>query len=101
MTTHPLLTPLNIGNQTITNRLIVAPMGNVSDWTAWVRGTTEARADKVLDILSGQISQSHLDQSLRTPIAKIGGIETDLNGVKTQIPSLQSTISTILGNCQR
>ncbi|WP_080949078.1 TipJ family phage tail tip protein [Moraxella bovoculi] len=76
---------------------IVDKMGNVSDWTAWVRGTTEARADKVLDILSGQINQSHLDQSLRTPIAKIGGIETDLNGVKTQIPSLQSTISTITG----
>ncbi|WP_080947465.1 TipJ family phage tail tip protein [Moraxella bovoculi] len=76
---------------------IVDKLGNVSDWTAWVRGTTEARADKVLDILSGQISQSHLDQSLRTPIAKIGGIETDLNGVKTQIPSLQSTISTITG----
>ncbi|WP_080946112.1 TipJ family phage tail tip protein [Moraxella bovoculi] len=76
---------------------IVDKLGNVSDWTAWVRGTTEARADKVLDILSGQINQSHLDQSLRTPIAKIGGIETDLNGVKTQIPSLQSTISTITG----
>lgn len=31
MTTHPLLTPLNIGNQTITNRLIVAPMAGVTD----------------------------------------------------------------------
>ncbi|MDO4895654.1 phage tail protein [Moraxella sp.] len=76
---------------------IVDKLGNTSDWTAWVSGTTEARADKVLDILSGQINQSHLDQTLRTPIAKIGGIETDLNGVKTQIPSLQSAISTING----
>ncbi|NSM09962.1 tRNA dihydrouridine synthase DusB [Moraxella bovoculi] len=31
MTTHPLLTPLNIGNQTIANRLIVAPMAGVTD----------------------------------------------------------------------
>lgn len=31
MTTHPLLTSLNIGNQTITNRLIVAPMAGVTD----------------------------------------------------------------------
>lgn len=26
MNTHPLLTPLKIGNETIANRLIVAPM---------------------------------------------------------------------------
>lgn len=31
MTTHPLLTPLNIGNETIANRLIVAPMAGVTD----------------------------------------------------------------------
>lgn len=31
MTTHSLLTPLNIGNQTIANRLIVAPMAGVTD----------------------------------------------------------------------
>lgn len=29
--THPLLTPLKIGNQTIANRLIVAPMAGVTD----------------------------------------------------------------------
>lgn len=29
--THPLLTPLQIGNQTIANRLIVAPMAGVTD----------------------------------------------------------------------
>lgn len=29
--THPLLTPLNIGDQTIINRLIVAPMAGVTD----------------------------------------------------------------------
>ena len=28
---HPLLTPLKIGNQTIANRLIVAPMAGVTD----------------------------------------------------------------------
>jgi predicted phage tail protein len=76
---------------------IVDKLGNQSDWTAWVSGTTDARADKVLDIISGQIRDSHLDQSLRTPIAKIGGIESGLNGIKGQIPSLQSAISAING----
>lgn len=31
MSIHPLLTPLQIGNQTIANRLIVAPMAGVTD----------------------------------------------------------------------
>ncbi|TWV81501.1 host specificity protein J, partial [Moraxella sp. VT-16-12] len=39
---------------------IVDKLGNTSDWTAWVRGTSEAQADKVLDLIQGQISQSHL-----------------------------------------
>ncbi len=76
---------------------IVDKLGNTSDWTAWVSGTTDARADKVLDIISGQIRDSHLDQTLRTPIGKIGGIESGLNGIKGQIPSLQSAISAING----
>ncbi len=76
---------------------IVDKLGNVSDWTAWVSGTTSADADKVLEILSGQISESHLDQALRTPIAKISGLESGLNGIKGQIPSLQSAISAING----
>lgn len=29
--THPLLTPLSIGDQTIANRIIVAPMAGVTD----------------------------------------------------------------------
>ena len=31
MSNHPLLTPLNIGDQTIANRIIVAPMAGVTD----------------------------------------------------------------------
>ena len=67
---------------------IVDKLGNTSDWTDWVSGTTSADADKVLDILSGQISQSHLDQSLRTPIGKIGTIESNISGINSKIPSI-------------
>ncbi|WP_064724499.1 host specificity protein J, partial [Moraxella catarrhalis] len=72
---------------------IVDKLGNTSDWTAWVSGTTSADADKVLDILSGQISQSHLDQSLRTPIGKIGTIESEISGINSKIPSIESNIN--------
>ena len=67
---------------------IVDKLGNTSDWTDWVSGTTSADADKVLDMLSGQISQSHLDQSLRTPIGKIGTIESNINSFNSKIPSI-------------
>ena len=72
---------------------IVDKLGNTSDWTDWAFGTTSADAEKVLDILSGQISQSHLDQSLRTPIAKIGTIESKISGINSKIPAIESNIN--------
>lgn len=74
---------------------IVDKLGNTSDWTDWASGTTSADADKVLDILSGQISQSHLDQSLRTPIAKIGTIESKISGINSKIPTIESAINSV------
>ena len=67
---------------------IVDKLGNTSDWTDWVSGTTSANAEKVLDLLSGQISQSHLDQSLSTPIGKIGTLESNINSFNSKIPSI-------------
>ncbi|ELA08718.1 phage-related protein, tail component [Moraxella macacae 0408225] len=72
---------------------IVDKLGNVSDWTDWVSGTTSADANKVLEILSGHIGELHLDQKLRQPIAKIDGIENGLNGVKNQITTLVTNIN--------
>ena len=72
---------------------IVDKLGNTSDWTAWASGTTSANADKVLDILSGQISQSHLDQSLRTPIGKIGTIESNISKINVDLPELNQSIA--------
>lgn len=72
---------------------IVDKLGNTSDWTDWASGTTSADAEKVLDILSGQISQSHLDQSLRTPIGKIGTIESNISGINSKIPTIESNIN--------
>lgn len=72
---------------------IVDKLGNTSDWTDWVSGTTSADADKVLDILSGQISQSHLDQSLRTPIGKIGTLESNISKINVDLPELNQSIA--------
>ena len=73
---------------------IVDKLGNQSDWTAWVSGTTDARADKVLDIISGQIRDSHLDQTLRTPIGKIGGLENAVTAVNGNLVTLNNSLAT-------
>uniref|UniRef100_UPI0006682C19 TipJ family phage tail tip protein n=1 Tax=Moraxella canis TaxID=90239 RepID=UPI0006682C19 len=72
---------------------IVDKLGNVSDWTAWASGTTSADAGKVLDILSGQISQSHLDQSLRAPIAKIPTLESGISKINVDLPKINQSIA--------
>lgn len=76
---------------------IVDKLGNTSDWTAWVRGVTDNQAEKVLNLISGQISQSHLHQSLSTPIGKIGTLESAVNAVNGQLPTLNSQIATLNG----
>ena len=58
---------------------IVDKLGNASPWTAWVKGVTDASADKVLDLLNGKITESQLHQDLGAKIAKIGTIETGLS----------------------
>lgn len=57
---------------------IVDKLGNTSDWTPWVSGTTDNSADKVLDLVQGKINGSSLDVALTTKIDKIGTIEGDL-----------------------
>ena len=70
---------------------IVDKLGNVSDWSNWVSGTTDASADKVLTLLSGQISQTQLAQDLAAPIGKIPAIETSV----AKIPSIEASVAKI------
>lgn len=74
---------------------IVDKLGNTSDWTAWQRGTTSADASKVLDILSGQISASHLDQTLRAPIAKINTLDSSIATISGKMPGIETSIAKI------
>lgn len=52
---------------------IVDKLGNTSPWSNWSTATTDASADKVLDLIQGQITNSSLDTALRTEVAKIEG----------------------------
>ena len=58
---------------------IVDKLGNVSTWTNWVKGVTDDNAEKVLDLLNGQITESQLYKDLGAKIEKIGTLETGLS----------------------
>ncbi|MFB6347881.1 phage tail protein [Moraxella sp. ZJ142] len=77
---------------------IVDKLGNASDWTAWANGTTEAQAEKVLNLISGQINQSHLHQSLSTPIAKIAPLETSINSTRNELNASKTTLNQAVAN---
>ena len=71
---------------------IVDKLGNTSDWTAWISGTTDNSADKVLDLIQGQISGSSLDTALTSKINKIAVNEAAISA------ETQSRIADILAS---
>ncbi|MGP5203712.1 host specificity protein J [Psychrobacter aquimaris] len=58
---------------------LVDKLGFKSEWSNWVTGTTDASADKVLDLLEGKITESQLYQDLGTKIDKIADNETAIS----------------------
>lgn len=58
---------------------IVDKLGNTSDWNTWISGTTDNSADKVLDLIQGQISGSSLDTALTSKIDKIAANEAAIS----------------------
>ena len=71
---------------------IVDKLGNVSPWTAWVKGVTSADAQKVLDLLNGQITESQLYKDLGAKIDKIATIE---NGLSNEITERQAAVKNV------
>ncbi|KQW88140.1 phage tail protein [Acinetobacter sp. Root1280] len=71
---------------------LIDRIGNVGDWSDWVSGVTSADASDVLELLNDQISESQLNQDLKTKIdhietidAEIGPIKQDIQNTKDQI----------------
>ena len=83
---------------------IVDKLGNVSDWSNWASGTTDASADKVLTLLSGQITQTQLAQDLAAPIGKIPTLEAGVAKIPAleigvgKIPSIEISVNAISQN---
>lgn len=71
---------------------LIDRIGNVGDWSDWVSGVTSADASDILELLNDQISESQLNQDLKTKIdhietidAEIGPIKQDIQNTKDQI----------------
>lgn len=54
---------------------LVDKLGFKSDWTDWATATVDDSADKVLDLIEGQITESHLYQELTDKINLVDKIE--------------------------
>ena len=54
---------------------LVDKLGFKSDWTEWATATVDDNPEKVLDLIEGQITESHLYQELTDKINKVSKIE--------------------------
>jgi predicted phage tail protein/Fe2+ transport system protein FeoA len=88
---------------------LVDKLGFKSNWSSWVTGTTDASADKIMDLIQGQIDESALDQALRSEIGKIDINKTilddlgvDLNAklaeTKVSVSAAQADLTTAKSN---
>lgn len=59
--------------------------GNVGDWTDWVRGTSSADPELILEYLKGKITESELGQDLLDEIDKIPGLEEQIKNIKNTL----------------
>ena len=72
---------------------LIDRIGNIGPWSNWVSATTSADASAVLDILSGKISATQLNQALQTKINKIdtiAGFDGDIGNLIDNITAVQT-----------
>lgn len=75
---------------------LIDRIGNIGPWSQYTNATTSADASAVLDILSGKISATQLNQDLQTKINKIDSIASldgDIGNLVQDFSALQSTVS--------
>ncbi|GLR29015.1 Phage-related protein, tail component [Psychrobacter pacificensis] len=58
---------------------LVDKLGFKSEWSDWVTGTTDASADKVMDLIQGQIDESSLNDILTSKIDDIAINKRDIS----------------------
>lgn len=68
-------------------------IGNKGDWSDWVSGTSTAQVSDILDALNGQLTESQLDQDLRTKIDHIEAIDAEIGPIKQGVQNTKDQIN--------
>lgn len=77
---------------------LIDRIGNIGPWSQYANATTSADASAVLDILSGKITATQLNQDLQTKIDKIdtiAGLDGDIGNLIDNITAVQTEVDQI------
>ena len=72
---------------------LIDRIGNIGPWSDWTHATTSADATDVLELLNDQISESQLNQDLKTRIDHIETIDVQIPEIKQDIKNTKDQIS--------
>lgn len=66
--------------------------GNIGPYTGWVRGSSSADADEILDYIKGQIDETSISKELNDRIDKIEVIEVEVGDIKVDVSGLHKDV---------
>ncbi|HHG0468091.1 TPA: host specificity protein J [Acinetobacter baumannii] len=72
---------------------LIDRIGNVGPWSDWTHATTSADATDVLELLNDQISETQLNQDLKTRIDQIETIDIQIPEIKQDIKNTKDQIA--------
>ncbi|MDS7927502.1 phage tail protein [Acinetobacter sp. V115_6] len=72
---------------------LIDRIGNIGPWSDWTHATTSADATDVLELLNDQISESQLNQDLKTKIDHIETIDAEIGPIKLDIQNTKDRIA--------
>ncbi|PNH14147.1 phage tail protein [Acinetobacter baumannii] len=72
---------------------LIDRIGNIGTWSDWTHATTSADATDVLELLNDQISESQLNQELKTKIDHIETIDAEIGPLKQDIQNTKDRIA--------
>ncbi|HFG6882841.1 host specificity protein J [Acinetobacter baumannii] len=72
---------------------LIDRIGNIGPWSDWTHATTSADATDVLELLNDQISETQLNQDLKTKIDHIETIDAEIGPIKQDIQNTKDRIA--------
>ncbi|EJB8538775.1 host specificity protein J [Acinetobacter baumannii] len=72
---------------------LIDRIGNIGTWSDWTHATTSADATDVLELLNDQISETQLNQDLKTRIDHIETIDAEIGPIKQDIQNTKDRIA--------